>query len=71
MRNLTAREFIELMYHDNCDYYGPQPMTIEDARYNLREYSADGIPVPPAVTPLLYTRYWNLLYMHDTNRKEA
>lgn len=66
-----AVDFITEMYQDACWYDGPQPMTVEDAEYNLREYREDGIPVPPTVTPKLFAGVWNILYLKDTAQREV
>lgn len=69
MSHLTPVEFVEMMYDDARLYCDPEPMTVTDAAYNIREYKADGIPVPPGVTPRTYTRIWNICYMRDKARK--
>ena len=69
MSYMTPVEFVETMYQDSCWSYGPEPMSIDDAAYNLREYKADGIPVPPHMTPRVFARIWNICYMRDANRR--
>lgn len=65
---MTAAEFIVGMYCDACTYDAPQPITEADAAYNIREYRADGIPIPPFVTPRLFAKVWNTLYERDIAR---
>ena len=69
MNHMTGAEFITAMYCDACLYDGlPSEMTTEDAAYNLREYLADGIPVPVTVTPKLFAGLWNLLRARDLQK---
>ena len=35
----------------------------------IRELEADGVPIPSSVTPMLYFKYWNMLYMRDKKRE--
>jgi len=63
---MTTAEFTAAMYEDACWSYGPQPMTLDDATYNLREYRADRIPVPRKLTAKRFCDLWNLLYTRDT-----
>lgn len=63
---MTGREFIESMYIDNCWSNGPEPMTEEDAAYNLECYrTVDDLDIPPTVTPKTFTFVWNRLYQID------
>ena len=62
---MTIEEFTQAFYQDCVWSYGPQPMTLDDARYNLRELRAEGYPVPKDITPRRYALLWNLLYLHD------
>lgn len=68
---MSAAEFTAAMYEDSCWSYGPEPMSIEDARYNLREYRADRIPVPARLTAKRFCQLWNLLYARDTMGGDA
>ena len=39
---------------------GREPMTVEDAAYNLREYRAEGWEdIPPDLTPEILAALWN------------
>lgn len=71
MRNyMTGAEFIQYMYEDNCLYSGPEPMTEDEAAYNLDCYrTIDKLDVPATVTPKIFTAIWNLLYKRDMWRK--
>ena len=71
---MTGREFTQIMYCAACETDGPQPMTIEEAAYNLQEYREEekrgyydgALAVPPMLTPKLFAAVWNSLYEHDT-----
>ena len=63
---MTGAEFAAYMSQENCWSNGPEPMSVEDAAYCLREYKADGIPVPVMLTAKLFAGIWNLLYARDT-----
>lgn len=69
MNTMTPVEFVTSMYEDACWSYGPEPMTIDDAAYNLKAYKDDEIPVPPRLTPRTFAKIWNICYMRDISRK--
>ena len=62
---MTAVEFIETMFCSQWTFDEPQPMTPDEARTTIDEWKAEGIledlMMPPTVTPLLFSRYWNIL----------
>ena len=62
---MSAADFTFDQYQDSCWSYGPQPMTLDDARYNLREYRAEGRNIPDDITPDRFCRLWNLFYARD------
>lgn len=71
MNYMTPVEFVTYMYQEACWSYGPEPMSVDDAAYNLREYKADGIPVPSRITPAVFARIWNICYMRDIHNNKG
>ena len=66
----TGAQFVAAMYEDNCWSNGPEPMTEEDAVYNLDCYrTVYRLEIPPTVTPRRFCAIWNLLYMRDMWRR--
>jgi len=57
---MTGKEFILSMYCSACTFDEPAPMTPEEAAYNIAEWKAEGIEIPATVTPLLFSRLWNI-----------
>ena len=37
----------------------PEPITLEDAAYNLANWVADGVALPDGITPQIYMSTWN------------
>lgn len=68
---MSAADFTFDLYQDCCWSYGPQPMTHDDAAYNLREYRAEGLPVPDGLTAERFCDLWNLFFARDTMETEA
>lgn len=62
---MTIAEFTQDLYQDSVWSYGPTPMTLEDAAYNLEQYQAEGLPMPESITPRQFCRTWNQLYAYD------
>lgn len=63
---MTGAEFIAAMYENNCWSNGPEPMTEDDAAYNLDCYrTVDKLDIPRTVTPHTFCAVWNLLYKRD------
>ena len=74
MNTMTAVEFIKSIFCDQCIFDDPQTMTPDEARATIDEWKAEGIiedlMMPPTVTPLLFSRYWNILCEQYNPAKE-
>lgn len=59
---MTATEFISSVFCDEWTYNEPVPITPEEAAETIAAWSEEvSVPVPPTVTPVLFSRYWNIL----------
>lgn len=66
---MTARELIFSAFADFCLYDVPQPITPEEAAQTMAAWKEEGIEYPPTLTPLLFSRTWNILCeKHITNK---
>ena len=66
---MTAVEFIESVFCDAWTHEDPQHITPDDAAQTMREWAEEtSVTVPPTITPLLFSRYWNILC--DKHTKE-
>lgn len=59
---MTAMDYITSAFADAWSHEDPQPITPEEAASIISEWTADGIPCPPTVTPRLFAGVWNILY---------
>lgn len=48
-------------FHDEETYNPPQPITPEDAAITLSAWSDEGFCYPKSLTPVLFSRAWNIL----------
>lgn len=66
---MTAVDFITSAFYDEYTHNDPEPITPEDAAYTMAAWKEEGIEYPPTVTPLLFSRTWNILCeKHITNK---
>lgn len=60
-----VRCYVFDLWHDENHYNRPEPMTISDAAYNLREYRREGRDLPALLTAGNLARCWNTLCTHN------
>ena len=56
---MTTREFVEKLFSDCRE--GTEPMTIEEAEADIRNFDADGWELPDDITAEEYMEIWNEL----------
>lgn len=56
---MTTREFVEKLFSDFRE--GAEPMTIEEAEADIRNFNADGWELPDDITAEEYMEIWNEL----------
>ena len=56
---VTTREFVENLFSDCRE--GAEPMTIEEAEADIRNFNADGWELPDDMTAEEYMEIWNEL----------
>ena len=56
---MTTREFVEKLFSDCRE--GAEPMTIEEAEVDIRNFDADGWELPDDITAEEYMEIWNEL----------
>lgn len=54
-------EVVSSAFHDEETYNQPLPITPEEAAITLNAWTDEGIHVPAALTPVLFSRAWNIL----------
>lgn len=65
---MTAVEFVTAAFCDEWTYNTPQHITPEEAAYTMRAWADEGMQYPPTLTPVLFSRVWNILCdKHITN----
>lgn len=60
---ITMSEFIANLFLHSLDT--PEPMTVEDAAYDLGNFIADGIDIPEGITAESYAEAWNTAVEED------
>lgn len=65
---MTAVDLITSAYIDACTHEAPHPITDKEAAALLAEYTTEGIPFPPYVTPALFAGVWNIYYKQDAKK---
>lgn len=58
---MTAIEMITSAFNEESLYNKPAPITPEEAATTLAAWKEEGFRCPPTITPLLFSRVWNIL----------
>lgn len=58
---MTAVEFITSAFCDEWTHNDPGPITPEEAACTMAEWRSEGIDYPPTLTPVLFSKVWNIL----------
>lgn len=58
---MTAMDYITSAFADVWATEDPHHITKDESASMISEWTVDGMPCPPSVTPLLFCRTWNVL----------
>ena len=58
---MTISEFVRTIWENDSYGSNAEPMDIETARTDIRNFAADGVEMPDDLTPKSYMEAWNEL----------
>lgn len=64
---MTSREFVNQLWSSDSNGAYTEPMTLETARTDIANYTADGWDLPDDLTPELYMELWNELLTENSS----